>query len=349
MSIVIALLIFSLIIIIHESGHFLLAKCCGITVTEFSLGMGPRILSTVRGGTRYSWKLLPFGGSCMMLGEDTGDAGEGTFGSKSVWARIAVVAAGPIFNFLLAYVLSIFIIGSVGYDLPVMLSVTEGYPAAEAGMQAGDVITRINGRRIHLYREVSNYTLFHQREYKSGRTIEIEYLRDGEIHTARMQAVDDGTGRYVVGLSGNSNYRTRGSSLDVLRYSFYEVGFWIGSTFDSLRMLLQGGVDMDDVSGPVGVVSMIGETYEESRADGAFYIWLNMLNMAVLLTANLGVMNLLPLPALDGGRLVFLLLEAIRHKRVDPETEAKVHFTGLMLLMLLMVVIMFNDIKKLFM
>lgn len=349
MKIIIALLIFSLIVIFHELGHFLLAKFNGITVTEFSLGMGPRLLSTVKGGTRYSWKLLPFGGSCMMLGEDMEDTGEGTFGSKSVWARISVIAAGPIFNFILAYVLSIFIIGSIGYDQPVILKVWEGYPAAEAGIQAGDTVTKINGKTIHVYREISNYTMFHQKEFQKGTPVRVEYVHEGEKKAAELVPVDNGGGRYILGFSGNTNYRTKATSLDVLKYSAYEVKYWIDTTFSSLKMLMQGGVKLDDVSGPVGVVDMIGETYEESKSDGVFYVWLNMVNMAILLTANLGVMNLLPLPALDGGRLVFLLLEAIRRKRVDPETEAKVHFAGLMLLMLLMVVVMFNDVKKIFM
>ena len=348
MKIVLALLIFSLIIIIHELGHFLLAKFNGVTVTEFSLGMGPRILSTVKGGTRYSWKLLPFGGSCMMLGEDMDDQGEGTFGSKSVWARISVIAAGPLFNFILAYVLSIFIIGSIGYDQPVIRVVYEDYSAAEAGLQAGDTITKINGKRIHLYRDISNYSLFHQKEYASGKPVTVEYVHEGETRTAELTAKDDGTGRYILGISGSQNYRTKATPLEVLKYSAYEVFYWIYSTVGSLKMLLQGGVKLDDVSGPVGVVNIIGETYEESRPDGAFYVWLNMVNMAILLTANLGVMNLLPIPALDGGRLVFLILEAVRRKRIDPETEAKIHFAGLMALMLLMVVVMFNDVKKIF-
>ncbi|MDD2959568.1 MAG: RIP metalloprotease RseP [Lachnospiraceae bacterium] len=348
MKILIALLIFSLIVIIHELGHFLLAKWNGVVVTEFSLGMGPRIISFDKGGTKYSWKLLPFGGSCMMLGEDMEEEGEGTFGSKSVWARISVIAAGPIFNFILAYVLSVFIIGSIGFDQPVLLNVSEGYPAAEAGIQAGDTITKINGKTIRLYREISNYVTFHQKEMQKGKTLQVQYVHDGETKVAELTPVDNGSGRYVIGISGSTNNRTKANSLQVLKYSAYEVKYWIDTTFDSLKMLLQGGVKLDDVSGPVGVVDMIGDTYEESQADGAFYVWLNMLNIAILLTANLGVMNLLPLPALDGGRLVFLILEAIRRKRVNPETEAKIHFAGLMLLLLLMVVVMFNDIKKIF-
>lgn len=348
MKIILALLIFSLIVIVHELGHFLLAKFNGITVTEFSLGMGPRILSTVKGGTRYSWKLLPFGGSCMMLGEDMEDTGEGSFGSKSVWARISVIAAGPVFNFILAYVLAIFIIGSIGFDQPVVLQVTEGYAAQEAGIQAGDIITEMNGKKIHVYREISTYSMFHQEDLKKGTPVEVKYLHDGELRTASLIPKDNGSGRYILGIAGNSNYRVKANSLEVLKYSAYEVKYWIDTTFSSLQMLFQGNVTLNDVSGPVGVVDMIGDTYEASKEDGAFYVWLNMVNMAILLTANLGVMNLLPVPALDGGRLVFLLVEAVRRKRVDPETEGKIHFAGLMLLMLLMVVVMFNDVKKIF-
>ena len=191
------------------------------------------------------------------------------------WARISVIAAGPIFNFILAYVLSVFIIGSIGYDQPVILQVSAGYPAAEAGIQPGDVITKINGKKIHLYREVSNYSLFHQKEYASGKTVTVEYVRDGEKKTAQLVPVDNGYGKYVMGISGNTNYRTEATPIQVLKYSAYEVKYWIDSTFDSLKMLFQGGVTLNDVSGPVGVVNMIGETYEESRADGMFYVWLN--------------------------------------------------------------------------
>lgn len=342
MNIIVALLVFSVIIIVHEFGHFLLAKANGIVVLEFSLGMGPRLCGFTAGGTKYSLKLLPFGGSCMMLGEDDGDEGEGSFGSKSVWARISVVAAGPVFNFILAFVLSIFIVGSIGYDAPVLLGISEGLPAEAAGLQEGDRIISMNGKNIHFYRDVSNYGMFHP-----GKTVDFVYERDGERYevTVEPELVN---GSYKYGIVGSVNYRVKTNVLDTLKYSFYEVGYWIDTTLQSLKMLVSGGVTLDDMSGPVGVVDMIGETYEESKSSGTFYIWLNMVNIAILLTANLGVMNLLPIPALDGGRLVFLLVEAVCGKRTNPELEGKIHFAGLMLLMLLMVVIMFNDLKKIF-
>ncbi len=343
MSIILALIIFSLIILIHELGHFLLAKRGGVTVEEFSLGMGPRLISTVKGGTRYSLKLLPFGGSCMMLGEDEATTEEGSFASKSVWTRISVIAAGPIFNFILAFVLSVIIIGSIGVDKPVILAVSEGFPAAEAGIQKGDTILKMNGTKIRLSREVTNYVTFHQ-----GEDVTFVYEHEGEERTVTLSPEQNEGGRYIFGLSTVSSYREKVGAWETLKYSAYEVKYWIQTTISSLKMLFTGQVGLNDMSGPVGVVTIIGDTYKESAADGGFYIWLNMLNISILLTANLGVMNLLPLPALDGGRLVFLIIEAIRRKRIDPEKEGMVHFVGLMLLMVLMIVVMFNDIRKLF-
>lgn len=343
MSIIIAILIFSLIILFHELGHFLLAKKNGITVVEFSLGMGPRLFSFDKGGTKYSLKLLPFGGSCMMLGEDEGVKEPGSFAAASVGARIAVIAAGPVFNFILAFVLSLFIVGSIGYDKPMILEVTDGFPAQEAGLQQGDVIKKMNHTPIHVAREVTNYVTFHQKK-----DVMVTVERDGKEMAFQMTPVDNGSGRYVFGIYCDANYRERCGILDTLKYSAYEVKYWIQLTVESLKMLFQGKVGLNDMAGPVGVVSYIGETYEQSQESGGFYIWLNMLNISILLTANLGVMNLLPLPALDGGRLVFLIIEAIRGKGIDPEKEGMVHFIGLMALMVLMVFVMFNDVRKLF-
>lgn len=341
MSIILALLIFSVIVIVHELGHFLLAKYNKVTVTEFSVGMGPRLLSHEWGGTRYSLKLLPFGGSCMMVGEDEESEEEGSFGSKSVGARIAVVAAGPVFNFILAFVLSVILVTNLGYD-DTVVDVTPGYPAAEAGMQNGDELVKIGGSRVYVYREVSLYNNIYQ-----GSVAEVTYRRGGEEHTVTLQPVKDESGYYRYGFE-KANVRTKGNVVQVLKYSAAELRYWLKATVESLMMLVRGRAGLDDMSGPVGIVDAIGDTYEANRADGWYYVALSMIMMSVLLSVNLGVMNLLPIPALDGGRLVFLLLEAIRGKAVPQEKESMVHFLGFVLLMGLMVVVLFNDIRHIF-
>ena len=341
MSYILALIIFSAIVIFHELGHFLLAKWNGIEVIEFSLGMGPRLLSHVWGDTRYSLKLLPIGGSCQMVGEEEASDSEGAFGNKSVWARIAVVAAGPIFNFILAWVLALIIVGSVGYD-NTMVDIIPDSAAAEAGMEDGDQIISINGSRTWLYREVSLYSSLHQ-----GQTATVVFERNGEKQTVVLTPKQSDTGAYLYGFS-RTVQREKGGALETVGYSCAEIRYWLKATVESLKMLIGGQVGLEEMSGPVGIVSTIGDTYKESRVDGWYYVTMNMIMIAILLSVNLGVMNLLPIPALDGGRLVFLILEAIRGKAIPQEKESMVHFTGFVLLMGLMAVILFSDLHKLF-
>lgn len=338
---VVAVVLFSIIVLFHEWGHFLLAKANHIKVNEFCLGLGPTIVGFKRGETKYSIRLLPFGGACMMEGEDSESDDDRSFQKKTVPARISVVAAGPIFNFIMAFVFAVIILGSLGIQEPVVEDVMPGYAAENAGLKAGDEIVKINRRNVHFYKEVSMYSLFHP-----GEEISLTYIRDGERHTVNLTPTyDRESGRYLYGLYGASGY-TKYGPLKTLQYSVYEVKYWIQYTIGSLRMLITRQVSFNDLSGPVGIVKVIGDTYEASRTDGYFYVFINMLNLAVLLSANLGVMNLLPIPALDGGRLVFLVIEGIRGRRVSEEREGMVHFVGLMCLFALMILIMFNDVRK---
>ena len=342
MGIVFAILIFSFIVFFHELGHFVLAKKNGIDVEEFALGMGPTIFSKEYKGTVYAIHLLPIGGFCAMGEDDEETDSPGNFNKKSVWARISVIAAGPVFNFILAFVCAVILTFMVGFDQPIAESVFEDYPAAEAGIQAGDKIVKMGNKNIHIFREISYYNMFHH-----GDEVEITYIRDGKKNTVTLTPeYDEEQDYYFIGVGGGSN--TKANVLEAFEYGAYEVKFWISTTLESLKMLVTGQVGIDQMSGPVGIVDVVDDTYQQSKDYGAFVVIAQLLNIAILLSANLGVLNLFPFPALDGGRLVFLFIEAIRKKRIPPEKEGYVHFVGMALLMLLMVVVMYYDIRRVF-
>ena len=351
LNIIAAILVFGLIVLVHEFGHFLLAKANGIGVVEFSIGMGPRLVSRQKGETRYSLKLLPFGGSCMMLGEDEKETDPKAFNNKPVWARISVVFSGPAFNFILAFLFAVIIVMNMGYQKFWIDGVTEGSPAAEAGLQPGDVITKVNSRKIDAYEDVQVYMLANP-----GETLRVRYERpseDGTSWETRETMVtpeySETEGRYLMGVTFTGQYVKPESLGEVVYYSAYQVKYCITSTFDSLKMLFTRQVEVDEaVAGPVRIVAMIGENVEESREIGVSVMLLTLCYWCLILSASLGIMNLLPLPALDGGRLVFLLLEAVRGKGIDQEKEGMVHMAGLLLLMVLMIFVLFNDIRSFF-
>lgn len=349
MSMVVAILVFGIIILIHEFGHFIVAKKCGIGVVEFSIGMGPHLCSFVKGETRYSVKMLPFGGSCMMLGEDEDDANPKAFNNKPVWSRIAVIAAGPVFNFILAFVLALVIIHMAGYDPAELTGVLDGFSAKEQGMQAGDVITRMGREKVTVYRDVTMYMFMHPSE-----PVTVEYTRtleDGtkEVHTAFLEPrYSEEHGGYMLGIQTKGYRQPVNGIVETVKYGGYEVIYWMKTVVKSIGMMFRGQVGAQDMAGPVRLVSMIDDTVEETKQYGLETMFLTLANLCVMLSANLGVMNLLPVPALDGGRLVFLIVEALRGKPVDKEKEGMVHMAGMALLMGFMVFVLFNDIAMLF-
>jgi regulator of sigma E protease len=183
--------------------------------------------------------------------------------------------------------------------------------------------------------------------FHPGETVDLVYERDGEKHETTITPKKDEDGNYLIGITSPAQYE-KANLLTATQYGVYEVKFWICTTLESLKMLVMGDVGVDQLSGPVGIVSVVDETYQQSKSYGVIIVIMQMLNIGILLSANLGVMNLLPLPALDGGRLVFMIVEAIRGKRVPPDKEGWVHGIGMILLLALMAFVMFNDVKKLF-
>ncbi|MCR5208719.1 MAG: RIP metalloprotease RseP [Lachnospiraceae bacterium] len=369
LTIISFLIIFSVVVISHEFGHFLIARLNGIKVNEFSVGMGPALYRKKGKNTEYVIRLLPFGGACIFEGmtgmETSGDDEEddvdsedekdektedktvtfkpGDFNAAPVWGRIATVLAGPVFNLILAYLIGLFIVWFCGADLPVVAKVSEGMPAAEAGFQAGDEIISIDGHRTLLWREIMIRSVL-----STGKEMHIVYERNGEKLETTLIPVWSGTdGRYYIGFAGGSEV-IKCNNLKVFKYSAIEVRYWLDATMQSLKYMITGHAKPDDLAGPVGIANVIDDTIEDTKEYGTFTVILNIVNIALLLTVNLGVMNLLPLPALDGGRLIFLFFEAVSGRRVPPEKEGFVHMVGIVLLMILMVFVLYNDITRFF-
>lgn len=353
-----------LVVVSHEFGHFIIARINGIKVVEFTIGLGPALFKKrLKSGMLFAIRLLPIGGACIFDGEDGAEStistpeeanleiepgvlskkGEIPFTEAPVGARIASVFAGPLFNLILAFLLSMILCWFCGTDLPVLQGLMEGYPAEAAGLQSGDVIRKINSERIYVWREVSMISML-----SVGKPLEIEYERNGEVYetviTPMYSEEDD---RYYIGFRGAGEFIDC-NNISVFKYSALEVRFWLLTTIRSLGYMIGGHGSKDDLAGPVGVATVIDETIEENSVYGLSVVILQLINITVLLSVNLGVMNLLPIPALDGGRLLFLFIEAVRGKKIPPEKEGIVHLIGMILLLILIVFVFFNDIMRLF-
>lgn len=282
------------------------------------------------------------------LMEKEGEETEGSFQKAGVWGRISTVVAGPVFNFILAIIIAFIMVNMtdiIAIRDPVATQVVEGGGAQLAGIQDGDKIISINGERLRLYQEIS---LYMQANY-SGGDIKVVYERGGTRYTTMLTPqYDEASGIYMLGVMNASYVEPKG--FETLKYAWYEMRYSVKATYKSLGMIFRGRVSRQDVAGPVGIaVNVVGKTYETAKDYGWQSVLLSMLNITLMLSVNLGILNLLPIPALDGGRLVFLLLEVIRGKPIPPEKEGMVHFAGLMFFMVLMVFVFFNDLANIFM
>lgn len=340
-TVAVALLFFGLIIMIHECGHFAMAKLCKVRVNEFALGMGPALLKKKKGDTLYAWRLFPIGGYVSMEGEDADSEDERAFNKKPVWQKILIVVAGATMNLILGLILMLILL-SVSTDLIGTNTVHTFYPdavSAQYGLKEGDRFVEIEGHRVWSEKDLS----FLMSRSQDG-ILDFVVERDGEKVT--LNDVHFATEEY--------------EGVTLIRYDFSVVGkeptFWsiLGNTFtqsaSTVRMvwlslfdLVTGRYGMSQLAGPVGTMDMIADITAEAANSGNLE---NLLTIMAFITINVGVANLLPLPALDGGRLLFLLVEAVRRKPLNAKYEGYIHAAGLVLLMILMVVVTFNDILR---
>lgn len=340
-SIISAVLIFCVIVVVHEFGHFIVARKCGIDVQEFAIGMGPVIFKKKGKHTLFTLRLLPLGGFCSM-GEDEESDNENSFRNKSVWRRIAVIAAGAIMNLILGFILSIIIFLVAGkVTTTVIAEIVPGSGCENAGMAVGDRITKVNG--LHIF--TANDIIYELRNDEDG-VLDFVVDRDGEKLTFNGVkfglTVDEETGERVLNYDFKV-YMKNMTAAELLPAAANKFMYYSRLILMSLRDLISGKYGLNNLQGPVGIVTVISESARETGFDIGY-----LLDIAMLISVNVGIFNLLPLPALDGGRLVFLIIEAIRRKPIKAETEGMVHFAGFALLMLLMIIVTFNDVKNIF-
>ena len=339
--VLLAIVMLGIIVTVHEFGHYCVGRLCGIGVLEFSVGFGPRLFGWERKGIKYSLRAIPLGGYCAFLGEDERNDDPRAMNNQPVWKRFLTVLAGPFMNFVLAFILCAIMLDAyfIAETFPTVNQVVEGMPAEAAGLMAGDDILEVNG--VALTHDTAGVSLMLQ-TMQSGdmnQPIDLVIERDGERREFQMTAVPveaEGGTRYQIGIVFSSRTFTFFESIR-------EAGSYMAETtslmLDSLKNLIFKGEGLEDTAGTVGIIAVVAQ-----RAREGMYM---VLWLMYIISLNLGIMNLLPVPALDGGRLLFLIVEAIRRKPIPPEKEGMVHAVGMVLILGLFVLLTYHDIVRL--
>ena len=350
MSVIINILLFILIlgsiVFVHEFGHFIFAKICGVYVYEFALGMGPKLFSKKGKETEYSLRLIPIGGFCQMAGEDL-DADKDNkipkdkrLQSKTAFQRFLIMFFGPANNFIFAVIILFFIALVCGGTTmkPVISSVDDNYPASIAGIESGDTVIRINNHKVSTSDDITLYLAI--ADVKKTTKIEVKKSNGNFVvyNVKPKKVVQDGQDTYRYGVVIQQE-RSMGI-LNAFIYTFNKTKSIFKQMAITVGYLFTGGIKLTQLSGPVGIYSIVGSQSKTGIA--------NIFYLIAFLSINVGFINLIPLPAFDGGHILFIIIEKIKGSPVNPETENKIHTIGLFLLMLLMIFITFNDILKIF-
>ncbi|HCC00136.1 MAG TPA: RIP metalloprotease RseP [Ruminococcaceae bacterium] len=336
--IVIAIVVFGVLIFLHEFGHFFTAKLCGVKVNEFAIGMGPALFHIQKGETKYSLRLLPIGGYTAMEGEDDdGSSDPRAFVNRPVWQRIIVLVAGSFMNILTGFVI-ILIMWVMIHPMPstMVAKFTQGAVSSASGLQANDKILSIDGAAVHVNVDI----MLGLAESDHGR-VNMQVLRGGKtvnLSNVQFPTTDDGNGGKVM-LQDFQVYAQRKTPGNVLSYAFYWTIAMVKLVWVTIVQMFTGRYSVKDLTGPVGTTAAMGQAATQSP--------LTLFNLVAIIAVNLGVVNLFPLPALDGGRLLFVIIEGIRGKPVARKYEGYVHLVGFALLMALMLLVTFNDIFRL--
>lgn len=329
LTVILALVLFLFLIFPHELGHFMMARAVGVKVNEFAFGMGPAVWQKQGKETLYSIRIFPVGGFCAMEGENEESDQEGAFNNKPWWAKILVLIAGAAMNVLIAAVVMSVIILISGTATTTVDKVENGSPAQMAGLKQGDKIEYISGKKIEDWNDVSKSI------GNKGKKIEIKVSRNGKYEIFKINPRKE-KDRYVIGITPVIEKSPSKAIIGGFKSTWYITR----QMYKSLGMLASGNVAMKDVSGPVGMIGLV----HQSAARGL----ISFFYLVALISLNLAIFNLLPLPALDGGRIIFVIIRMITGKAITDKQEAMVHGAGMVLLLSLMVFVTWNDIIKLF-
>ena len=351
--ILIAILFFGILVAAHELGHFVAAKLCGVKVNEFSIGMGPLVFQRQKGETLYSLRALPIGGFCAMEGEDEDTGDNRSFVRQGFWKKLIILAAGAFVNFLVGVaIVFVLFIGVAAFNVDQVAGVApEFQQTGEDGLMAGDIFYKVNGYRTYLAGDAQMFLSY------AGDSVDLEVVRDGRhivLKDVQKQTCTDMEGQPYQGFGLYVGFAQVPATFAAkLQYTWYQTIGFVQQVWFSLAQLIGGRVGVSDLSGPVGIVSAMteaGEAAEESGGVGAA-MW-NLAYFTALLTVNLAVMNLLPLPALDGGRIFFLLVDSVClllfRRKIPEKYQAAVNMVGVVALMGLMLVLTFQDVFRLF-
>lgn len=332
-TILVAILAFGIIVFIHELGHFLFAKKAGVRIHEFAIGMGPKIYSFKKGETAYSIRLLPLGGYVAMEGEDGDSHDPRAFGNKSILQRASILFGGPLFNIILAAIILVPVYMYIGSPTTTLKEVIDGSVAQKAGIQAGDTITEINGS------DIKNWTGLSQSIQDSkGKELKITFERNGKEKEVKVTP-EVKKGNYLIGIYPEYKKDILGAFTTAIKVTISMLSQMIALFAKLITGNLPGGLE-GSLAGPIGVISIVADATKTGI--------INVLYLASVISLNLGVLNLFPIPALDGGRLLFLFIEFLRGgKKIDPEKEGMVNLVGFAALMVFMLFITYKDIVRL--
>ncbi|WP_123054053.1 M50 family metallopeptidase [Clostridium sp. JN-1] len=330
MYIIAAIIAFGLLILIHELGHFTLAKLNGVKVEEFAIGMGPQLFKINGKETLYSIRILPIGGYVKMLGEESGSSDPRSFNNKNPWRKLSIVIAGPIMNLLLGVVLFAIIASARGYVSSTIDKVAPNQPAAVMGLKSGDKIVKVNNSKVSLGDD------FVTEMYTGGdKPANITYIRDNKVQTVKVTPIKDNSqNRYIVGIY----FKTieKAGFGESIKYGLDETKSLIKQTFVFFKVLFTGGASMNDFGGPVTIIKLSGAAAKAGI--------LSLTAFAAYITLQLGIFNLLPIPALDGGYILLFIFEILTGKKVDDNKVGVINYIGFAVLMALMVLVTIKDI-----